>query len=89
MTTATQHAEAIILLDAARRGLEQAVGQAYSAMALLLRRLDGAWHYIPEEHRAAFREQVEKSLALSLSLRDFRDYLNEPRAWAPAKEERE
>ena len=90
MSTATQHAEAIILLDHARELLLSQLsplGPIHDALSRLLRRLQEAWDCIPEENRKAFREQVEKALAFDASVRNFRDYLNEPRAWAPAKED--
>ena len=90
MSTAMKSAEAIIRLDEARQATQQAVGPlgvVHEALSELLKRIQGAWDYVSEEDRDAFRKQAEKALAFDASLRDFRDYLNEPRAWAPAKED--
>ena len=90
MSTATQHAEAIILLDHARELLLSQLsplGPLHHALTLLLRRIPAAMDCIPEENRGTIREQAERALAFSVSLQDFREYLDEPRAWAPAKED--
>ena len=86
MSTATKYAEAIILLDLSRRRVEERVAAAIKDTALLLRRLDGALKVLPE-HAEALKEQRVKLYELHDHLTDFRDYLDEPRAWAPAKEE--
>lgn len=89
MSTATQHAEAIILLDHARELLLSQLsplGPLHHALTLLLRRIPAAMDCIPEENRGDIREQAVKALDFNRVVEDFRDYLNEPRAWAPAKE---
>jgi hypothetical protein len=88
--TATKSAEAIILLDAARQWVLEQVGPLGSvkdALTSLLKRPNNAWEIIPEENSAALREQIEKTLAIWYALSDYRAYLQEPRAWAPAKED--
>ena len=90
MSTAMKNAEAIIRLDEARNNLLSLLsplGALHQTMQILLQRIQEAWDRIPEEGRAAFTEQVEKTLALDAALRDFRDYMSEPRAWCPAKED--
>jgi len=90
MSVAMKNAEAIIRLDEARDNLLSQLsplGAVHQAMQILLQCIQEAWDSIPEEKRAAFVEQVKKTLALDSALRDFRDYLQEPRAWAPAKED--
>lgn len=84
--TATKYADAVYLLDLSRRRVEERVALAIVDTALLLRRLNAALEAMPE-HAKALREQREKLYELHDHLTDFRDYLDEPRAWAPAKEE--
>ena len=85
MSTATKYADTVYLLDLTRRRVEERVALAIVDTALLLRRLNAALEAMPE-HAEAFREQRVKLYELHDHLTDFRDYLSEPRAWAPAKE---
>ena len=90
MSSTTKYAEAIILLDHARELLLSQLsplGPLHHALTLLLRRIPAAMDCIPEENRGAIREQAVKALDFHRVLKDFRDYLDEPRAWAPAKED--
>ena len=82
----TKYADTVYLLDLTRRRVEERVALAIVDTALLLRRLNSALEELPE-HAEALKEQREKIRALHDHLTDFRDYLDEPRAWAPAKEE--
>ena len=82
----TKYADTVYLLDLTRRRMEERVAGAIMDTALLLRRLNTAIEELPE-HTEALSEQRVKLYELHDHLTDFRDYLDEPRAWAPAKEE--
>ena len=86
MSTATKYADTVYLLDLTRRRVEERVALAIVDTALLLRRLNAAIEGLPG-HVGALQEQREKLYELHDHLTDFRDYLDEPRAWAPAKED--
>ena len=86
MSTATKYADTVYLLDLTRRRVEERVALAIVDTALLLRRLNTALEAMPE-HAMALMEQRDKLYELHDHLTDFRDYMDEPRAWVPAKED--
>ena len=85
-----KYAEDCIALDAARRKLLESVRKAYKNLWLVERRVRTMYgHAMSAESQAALVEQRKKLEGISPYLGDFIDYMDEPRAWAPAEEKQE